>query len=53
MDAPTARALYALIRERLPHTALISIAHNSEIAEFHDRRITLTPAAEGSTVTTT
>jgi len=53
LDAPTARALYALIRERLAHTALISIAHNSEIAEFHDRRITLSPAAEGSTVTAT
>ena len=53
LDAPTARALYALVRERLPGTALISIAHNAEIAEFHDRRITLAPAAGGSTVVAT
>ncbi len=52
LDAPTARALYALIRERLPQTALISIAHNAEIGEFHDRHITLTPGAGGSTVAT-
>ena len=53
LDAPTARALYALVRERLPDTALISIAHNTEIAEFHDRRITLSPSGMGSTVATT
>lgn len=51
LDAPTARALYALVRERLPHAALISIAHNAEIGEFHDRQIVLTPSAGGSTVT--
>ena len=28
LDAPTARALYALVRERLPDTALISIAQH-------------------------
>ena len=50
LDAPTARALYALVRERLPQTALISIAHNAEIAEFHDRHIELTPSAAGSTI---
>ena len=53
LDAPTARALYALVRERLPDTALISIAHNAEIAEFHDRHIVLTPGPGGSTVDAT
>ena len=53
LDAPTARALYALVRERLPDAALISIAHNAEIAEFHERRIVLRPGAGGSTVTAT
>ena len=50
LDAPTARALYALVRERLPHAALISIAHNAEIGEFHERRATLTPGPDGSVV---
>ena len=50
LDAPTARALYALVRERLPATTLISIAHNAEIGEFHDRHIELTPSVAGSTI---
>ena len=50
LDAPTARALYALVRLRLPGTTLISIAHNAEIGEFHNRRIVLTPGPGGSTV---
>ncbi|MBL8383298.1 MAG: ABC transporter ATP-binding protein/permease [Burkholderiales bacterium] len=48
LDAPTAQALYALVRERLPDTALVSIAHDTEIARFHDRRIVLTPGDDGS-----
>ena len=53
LDAPTARALYALVRLRLPGTTLISIAHNAEIGEFHDRHIVLTPGPGGSTVEAT
>jgi len=51
LDAPTAIALYELVRERLPDTTLISIAHNPEIASFHDRRATLVPDPAGSRVT--
>jgi putative ATP-binding cassette transporter len=50
LDAPTARALYALVRERLPDATLVSIAHNPEIAAFHEHRIALTPGVGGSRV---
>ena len=47
MDEPTAAlpddaqaALYALLKEKLPATTVISIGHRDGIARFHDRRIT-------------
>jgi vitamin B12/bleomycin/antimicrobial peptide transport system ATP-binding/permease protein len=52
LDAPTAHALYALVRERLPDAALVSIAHSEGIAQFHDRLITLTAGSNGSQVAT-
>jgi putative ATP-binding cassette transporter len=51
LDAPTAVALYALVCARLPDTTVISIAHNPEIASFHDRTATLVPDTAGSRVT--
>jgi putative ATP-binding cassette transporter len=51
LDAPTAVALYALVCARLPDTTVISIAHNPEIAPFHDRTATLIPDTAGSRVT--
>jgi putative ATP-binding cassette transporter len=51
LDAPTAVALYELVRSRLPDTTVISIAHNPEIASFHDRMVTLVPDPAGSRVT--
>ena len=50
LDAPTAIALYDLVRARLPGSTLISIAHNPEIASFHDRKVTLVPGDAGSRV---
>ncbi len=50
LDAPTAIALYALVRARLPESTLISIAHNPEIAAFHDHTATLVPGPAGSRV---
>jgi putative ATP-binding cassette transporter len=39
MDEPTERHVYALLRERLPETTLVSIAHRAAVAEHHERRI--------------
>jgi putative ATP-binding cassette transporter len=38
--------LYALLRERLPGTAFISIAHRPNVARFHERRYEMHPAGE-------
>ena len=37
LDEETEAAMYGLIRERLPDAALISIAHRSTVARWHDR----------------
>lgn len=37
LDEETEAAMYGLVRERLPHAALISIAHRSTVARWHDR----------------
>ncbi|WP_338662666.1 ABC transporter ATP-binding protein/permease [Pararoseomonas sp. SCSIO 73927] len=37
LDAEAERHLYALLRERLPGTAILSIAHRPAVAAFHDR----------------
>lgn len=50
LDAPTAIALYDLVRARLPGSTLISIAHNPEIASFHDRKVTLVAGDAGSRI---
>lgn len=37
LDEETEAAMYGLVRERLPDAALISIAHRSTVARWHDR----------------
>lgn len=44
LDEDSERRLYARIRERLPHTTLVSIAHRSGVAAYHDRRLAFVPA---------
>jgi putative ATP-binding cassette transporter len=39
LDEETEAAMYGLIRERLPDAALISIAHRSTVARWHDRHL--------------
>ena len=51
LDEPTGAALYRLLIERLPNAALVSIAHDSYVADFHDRRVTLVPGPDGATLT--
>ena len=41
LDVATERHLYDTLLERLPHTAIISVAHRTELEEFHSRKITL------------
>lgn len=42
LDEPTEARLYRLLDERLPRTAVISIAHRSQVAALHQRRVRLT-----------
>jgi vitamin B12/bleomycin/antimicrobial peptide transport system ATP-binding/permease protein len=48
LDADTEGYLYRLLRERLPQTTLISIAHRTHVAEHHQRRMTLVPGEDGA-----
>jgi putative ATP-binding cassette transporter len=41
LDQESEATLYALLRERLPGTAILSIAHRESVARFHDRRVRL------------
>ena len=43
LDEPAEAALYRLLRERLPNTALISIGHRSTLNAFHTRHLALKP----------
>jgi putative ATP-binding cassette transporter len=50
LDPESESALYALLCERLPDTAIISIAHRAELARFHHRGVRLDPNAPGGFV---
>ncbi|UFN51055.1 ABC transporter ATP-binding protein/permease [Roseomonas sp. OT10] len=41
LDPESEERLYRLLRERLPDTALVSIAHRPAVAQFHDRSLRL------------
>jgi putative ATP-binding cassette transporter len=41
LDPEGEAALYALLKERLPATAIFSIAHRESVARFHDRGLRL------------
>ena len=43
LDEDAEQALYALLRERLLGTTVISVAHRSTVAKFHRRRLTINP----------
>jgi putative ATP-binding cassette transporter len=45
LDPAMETKLYTLLRERLPETAIVSIAHNPSVVAFHDRRLVIDPAA--------
>jgi putative ATP-binding cassette transporter len=41
LDEPAEAAMYRLVAERLPHTAVVSIGHRSTLSAFHTRNVTL------------
>ncbi|MBM4228949.1 MAG: ABC transporter ATP-binding protein/permease [Gammaproteobacteria bacterium] len=48
LDEATEQKLYSLLRERLPNTTLVSIAHRASLARHHDRRLEIVPEASGA-----
>jgi len=50
LDEDLEQQLYGLLRERLPGTTLVSIAHRPTVAAFHARRLRLRPVAGGAQV---
>ena len=47
LDSEAEAELYALLRERLPDTSIVSIAHRPAVAAFHQRRVVLEREAGG------
>jgi len=48
LDEATEHALYSLVRERLPRTTLVSIAHRTSVARHHHRRLEIVPDPHGA-----
>jgi putative ATP-binding cassette transporter len=47
VDEATEARLYALVRDRLPGTTVISIGHRPTLAPFHGRRLVIAPSDNG------
>jgi putative ATP-binding cassette transporter len=47
LDETTEAAIYAVLKENLPDTTIVSIGHRSTLIAMHDRRIDLQPAEDG------
>ncbi len=50
VDEAAEAALYRLLREKLPDTTIVTIAHRSTLMALHERRITLAPDPVGTRV---
>jgi putative ATP-binding cassette transporter len=50
LDEPSEAALYALLREKLPATTLVSIGHRSTLDAFHQRNVVLARDGDGFTL---
>ena len=48
LDEESEAAMYQLLADRLPGTAVVSIAHRSTVARWHDRQIRYLAQPEGS-----
>jgi putative ATP-binding cassette transporter len=47
LDEESEREMYALLLQRLPHTTIVSIAHRSQIAQYHSRQLVFEPPPSG------
>jgi len=47
VDEDVEERLYALLREHLPGTTLLSVGHRSTLRAFHARRLVVTPNGAG------
>jgi putative ATP-binding cassette transporter len=47
LDEESEAALYAVLRQFLPETTVVSIGHRSTLSAFHDRRIDFPPGSAG------
>ena len=47
LDEEMERRVYNLVREQLPDTTMVSIAHRATVASFHPRRLRIEPVAGG------
>lgn len=45
LDEAAERKMYELLKQRLPDTTLISVAHRQSVAAFHDRQLVIDPAS--------
>ncbi len=50
LDEPSEAALYHLLQDKLPATTIISIGHRATLDAFHQRKVSLTKAAEQFTL---
>ena len=48
VDEKMEAALYATMARLLPHTTIVSIGHRSTLSQFHDRRVEMQPARDGT-----
>jgi putative ATP-binding cassette transporter len=46
LDEENEAHAYALVTERLPQTAMVSIAHRPQVARYHHRRLVIDPRAK-------
>ena len=47
LDEPAVKTLFALLRRRLPHTQIVSIAHHEAMVALHPRQAALVPDGAG------
>jgi putative ATP-binding cassette transporter len=47
LDEATEAALYRLVRERLPHSAIVSIGHRTNLRQFHQQRLEIRKEGAG------
>ena len=46
LDETAERKMYELLKQRLPATTLVSVAHRQSVAAFHERQLVIDPASK-------